>query len=392
MAKYYKATLKVEAWKQHICAACNSTYCYLFRRVKTAQAGTPDAASAALKRVVDKCLETEVDVHPCPVCGVIQPDMVGDRRAAAHKVVLLCLAVGLVALAILGGADVISKALAAPIAGGLGLAALIAHLIISTKNPNRNLEANRQRAQMRIDKGVLRLDGASRRDEPPPESHDLTQTSGHWAALLLLAVGTVSVLAPEIIRGVARWPLNPDWHPEVAGPGDEVWVYLQGEMDTVKGMWNGRPTATVTNAKEVGLAQPQLAASAKQDTWGKRLEVESSEQSTRTRPWVTVKVPDQADLAGQRLTIDMTMDTQYPRMEGPKEFDIAHGVFKDKKDLLLGSPHAGNTYLTAWWLGLLGGGALMLLAGYWLVRQANALRLAAHPTTVFPLRDEPDES
>src|SRR5262245_34180886 len=84
MGTSYKATVQVRCWKQHTCVACGSVFGYLFERKKTGQGGTEEAASAAAHNAAVKAVAQEVNLHACPQCGTVQPEMVGAIRARAH--------------------------------------------------------------------------------------------------------------------------------------------------------------------------------------------------------------------------------------------------------------------------------------------------------------------
>src|SRR5436853_504400 len=84
MATTYTSTIEVNVWKEHTCAACGGVYRYLFKRKKSGQGRSPDAARAAAQAAVVKALAHEVDLQPCPGCGLYQPDMIGTRKARRH--------------------------------------------------------------------------------------------------------------------------------------------------------------------------------------------------------------------------------------------------------------------------------------------------------------------
>src|SRR5262245_1975374 len=84
MAKNYTATIEAKSWKEHTCAACGATYSYLLQRKVTGTAGNPQRAEELARKKVGPTLEKEVDLHPCPTCGLMQPDMVGQQRAKKH--------------------------------------------------------------------------------------------------------------------------------------------------------------------------------------------------------------------------------------------------------------------------------------------------------------------
>lgn len=48
MATTYKSTIEVNVWKEHACIGCGSRFRYLFKRKKTGQGGSPEAAKMAL--------------------------------------------------------------------------------------------------------------------------------------------------------------------------------------------------------------------------------------------------------------------------------------------------------------------------------------------------------
>jgi hypothetical protein len=64
MATTYKSTNEVNVWKEHACIGCGSRFRYLFKRKKTGQGRTPDAASIAARKAVVKALEHEVVDQP----------------------------------------------------------------------------------------------------------------------------------------------------------------------------------------------------------------------------------------------------------------------------------------------------------------------------------------
>ena len=113
MATTYKSTIEINVWKEHACIGCGGRFRYLFKRKKTGQGGTPDAASAAARKAALKALEHEVDMHPCPGCGLYQPDMVGSRRSTRHWWVIAVTSILLLVLMILMLSDVMLAGMAA---------------------------------------------------------------------------------------------------------------------------------------------------------------------------------------------------------------------------------------------------------------------------------------
>ena len=81
MAKTYTSTLQIRCWKHHKCIGCNGSYAYEFIRKITGTGRTAEKATAASKANAEKALKRDTDLHPCPTCGLYQPDMIGQRRA-----------------------------------------------------------------------------------------------------------------------------------------------------------------------------------------------------------------------------------------------------------------------------------------------------------------------
>src|SRR5262245_11591348 len=89
MATTYTQTIPVSVWKEHPCAGCGTVYRYLFTRTMTGEGSTPKKAIAAAEAAVAHAIEHEVDLQPCPGCGLYQPDMVATQRYRRHGWALL---------------------------------------------------------------------------------------------------------------------------------------------------------------------------------------------------------------------------------------------------------------------------------------------------------------
>ena len=87
MATIYTQTIQVSVWKEHVCSCCGCRFRYRFRRTKKGTGGSPDAAAANAERAVVHALQREVDMQPCPACGLYQPDMVAARRVPPHWII-----------------------------------------------------------------------------------------------------------------------------------------------------------------------------------------------------------------------------------------------------------------------------------------------------------------
>src|SRR5262245_40780716 len=98
MAAKYRATITLNCWKQHVCANCGGAFRYRFRRKVQGEASTKEAAEQSAQLSAVTTLKSEVDEHPCPTCGVYQPDMIGSRRAFRHGLLTFLAALAFIAL------------------------------------------------------------------------------------------------------------------------------------------------------------------------------------------------------------------------------------------------------------------------------------------------------
>src|SRR5262245_31362972 len=118
MPLIHKTTVRARVWKQHTCSACGGLYRYKFTRSGEGQGGLAELARGEAERELDQSLRHDIEVHPCPTCGLVQPDMVAQGKARWHGLAALA---ALPALLLLGGYHVLPTDLAAMIAAG-GLA------------------------------------------------------------------------------------------------------------------------------------------------------------------------------------------------------------------------------------------------------------------------------
>src|SRR5579864_4323989 len=87
------ATVTLRGWKQHTCVHCGGQFQYLMERKNTRRGPSKDAARESAGSFAHLSLRNEVDWHPCPTCGLVQPEMVAARRFRWHALVFFVLAV-----------------------------------------------------------------------------------------------------------------------------------------------------------------------------------------------------------------------------------------------------------------------------------------------------------
>jgi len=199
MATKHTCTIDVRCLKQHTCIACGGQFSYLFARKVVGTADTPQGASVAAEASARQQITSDVDNHPCPTCGVFQPDMIGSRRLSAQRIMWMLSVVAVVVLFILSVSHILQDDVFVPTAlVVLGVTGLI-QLAIDARRPNRDLDSNRQKAQGLVDRGTLRLDTAGR----PPQNFDEPwrpqKSLLPLAALVLFLAALAAIAAPKIM-------------------------------------------------------------------------------------------------------------------------------------------------------------------------------------------------
>jgi hypothetical protein len=382
----YTATVKARCWKQHTCCACGCIYRYKFERSGVGQSGVRDFARDGAENALRAALQRDVDLHPCPTCGLMQPDMVARTKVPWHAGVTLAL-VALLPCALLPafwqGLTFHAAGLLCAAAAGAGT---LLHLAVAVYNPNWNRDANRQRVKDQIERHrVEMVERGSMTDVRPPPRN---LTWKHAVTLAAVVVGAVAFLAPELVRRKADLPVNPTLTPFVVAPGDEVRFDFPKDHDirSVDARWRAVATAKVLNADEAG-APAELHAGSSTDSWDE--DFLAREGSERARPdlYARVQLPDDDSLAGKTVRLRVALEVTYPSISGrsgfretfqnqgapvSREFTVHVAAAEDKQDY----EAAWSTGVLVGLVGTLGGGGLLV----WLAR---GLRRRARPTELL---------
>jgi hypothetical protein len=383
MAKTYTSTLQVRCWKQHTCQGCGANYSYLLLRKAVGTGGTAEKARQNMQKRIVYITQNDTDMQPCPTCGMYQYDMIGQRRAKSRMQFFWIALIAIVTVLILRACYAMQATTLTWIAAAASGFVILAHLLLETSNVNRNLDANKQKAEQLVAEGKLR-------HTPPTQNLSLTdqlatppRTILHTLGLGLLLVSFVLVILPALAITVHHLPVNAECYPPVVGPTDTTRVYMPDAINSVKGYWRGDPTVVISydgGPKEGEKAQ----ASTNQNNWGSTIsDVKSSEESTRSHPWVEVTLPDSAELAGKTVHCEIDLALAYPRMAEAKTFNTVDDQMQHALDIAVAPRGAGTLYNTLWWGGTAGGGALALFASLVLYYQAKSFRKRANPTQVF---------
>jgi hypothetical protein len=382
----YTSTVTAKCWKQHTCLLCGAVYRYKIERKRQAQASTIPVAQQRASAAVQKALEKEYDKRPCPHCGLLQPEMIGQSKRSTHGCLMSLTVLLAGVLAILTGTDALGiKSILYIAVGVAGLLALL-HISAALNNPNVSLERNLSSAAGSTSAGVTQLIQPGAADKPA--SVPMSQ-SGVGLAFVLLLSGLVLLGLAEIKRSTSGWAYNDRWYPPVAGPGDTARFYFGQSISSVKGYWNANSaTASAANSAELGLTPSDVfVGTSKKDSWGSRISAKNSEKTSSSSLYMDVTMPRNPKLQGETAQMNMDLTVTYPAMSG-SGFTEQKSKVSRSAPITFAAPEAGKQYMKFWWWGLMGGLFLEFVAGWMLLRKAKRL-MNGLPTQLIPIEEAP---
>jgi len=366
-------TIALKRSKQHRCAACGSLFSYLVEAQGTAHrdGSREDARMNAVRWIMRR-----PTAYPCPACGVVQPDQVGQRRELAHALLLVA-AFG-AAVTLPAGLEWVSVPAHLILPGMAGVAALfiLAHAAAAWYSPNRFPRQNLARAAEAGAAGDLVLDA------PGPEGglgarRRLMSPWFCWLGFAALALSLPMIAGAEIVRAFAGWPVNADCRPNAAGPGDEVRVYFPAEGHSLDGRWQGLVAVAVLNAKELDI-ETALPATTRTEAIGQWVE----DKPKSFRPWAKVKIPDAERLAGKVLRLYLRAQITYPVREG-NGFVTRCEVLDHVTELRMAPPRAGAVYTLLEVAGASAGAGLSFVGAVLLIVAAARLKRAGYAAVLL---------
>jgi hypothetical protein len=417
MATNFTVSRTIECWKKHTCTGCGGEYRYKFVRKLQAQGGTERKALDALQKKIESAVGAEVDMRPCPTCGRVQPDMVGQEKATAHTVVGVLALLICIAPVVLGATYVLTGNVPTfLVAGVLGVAALL-QILVAFENHNRNTDKNLDKLQKYLDDGSLEQVRAGDTSQMGPGIP--LMRGGVLIGLVLVLLSVVLALLPFGFQTLNGLAFNADTKPDVISPGDEVKLYFTTRIDCAKNYWRSvsqeairknmpkmpgfniqlgeielpyaPPTVKIDNAAELGLPDLPIHASASDATWGQQMHVKNSQKHTHPWIWAKVTLPNDEKLAGKTIQLSVSLDVQYPSVSGDQFFTRTDNV-QQTFSLNMARKGEGATYGMLWWIGLAGGPVLGLIGALVLRGSNSALKKSVPPPTVEVEDDEDDDA
>jgi hypothetical protein len=380
MTRTHTATIEARRWKAHCCAGCGCRYAYRLVRRLAYGGSTPERAVEKAEAAAQRAMAREVERRPCPNCGLYQPEMVARGRQPLHRWVLLIAMLGFAILAVLKVACLVpaDRALmiaiaAAALLGGLGF-------LIDRRNPNRNLEANRAKAQQEIAAQRMRILQPGTCTPHAPRGEFTTRSVVSTMLACGLTIIALAVLAaPELLRRQAGWPLNADAYPPVIGPGDTTRLYLPDWISSVKGYWKGKSRVTAQVADNPAAGNVAIPSRTQQSDWGKTISAKEDEKAGRSRLWLEMRLPPDSVPPGKTIVCDIDLAVEYPAIsEDRRHFSPCAEQFHRQVTLKLSAPLAAGRYEMWWWAGFCGGGGLLVVSIFMRLRGASALLHSAN--------------
>ncbi len=358
----YTASAEFTVHKVHQCVLCGAAFGYRLTRSITGQGGTQEQAREALSQNAQTTLEAAVDTHPCPGCGMVQPEMLGSTRNSSHIFQAIAAGVVLLVLAIGMGTHGFHLATGAKIGlGAYGAIALWAYLTATT-NPNEDLASSKAKGASEQSAGTVTVHAEGDAANPKLR-HPARETDGAPAwGLGLLAAAVVLCATPEALRTVRGEVANERWYPAVVGPGDTATYYFDQRIESLKGYWRGKGAAAIVGEEGLGEDGVLLCEVATKDNdWGQTISVKSSEKRQTSTIYAGITIPGEAALAGKTVSLIARLVYQYPHLTGSNSFEVTDGHIEERPALTLSGPGAGTAYNRNSWLGIMGGGLLLLL-------------------------------
>ncbi|HTW95045.1 MAG TPA: hypothetical protein VMD30_09645 [Tepidisphaeraceae bacterium] len=387
MGTTYTSTFNIKCRKEHTCVSCGTVYSYDFARKIVGRGRTAKGAQKKAQKLAESALQSQVDLHPCPACGIYQPDMIGQQRVRWHRQTFIMALLVFVLIVVLRVADVLQANVAEWLLVAAGTLAALQMVGKELKNFNANTEKNRGVAADRVAAGKLQHP-SGQTAEADPQWIRIEKSLGQRSAGLILLIALLSLAAAELLRMVHGWPINAAAYPPVVGPGDTTCFYMQEQIDSVNGYWRGDPKAMLTVAGGGG-APVSADCTTNQNDWGDTISVDSDAKHNHPTPWIEMTIPNDASLAGKVIDCDISLDVQYPQLTGDSSFQTEDQTMREHQTLSLASVGAGALYTQVWWGGGIAGMVLILLAARVLTRSARHLQTRAHPTKILTLAPPP---
>lgn len=351
--------------KQHTCIDCGSVFRYKV---------DPQSPMGSMMRTDKKA----VGLHPCPQCGLLQPEMVMWTKFWHIAALVLTMLAGLVLLGMGMSKSGFPIATLAHVGVGVFAVITLIHVGTALADPNADRQENIEKAQRAITSRKLELVSAGTYDGPSRRPRNFTIF--HAFGLLLVLAGPLTFFYPICYptQG-AEVPTNPDLNPSIVGPGDDVsFTFKKSTVQSIAGIYRGTPTIRVLNAKEFGLPET-FSGEGSDRQWADTLRVPKGSSNTSLTPTIKFRLPKSDKLEGKTLRLSITMPVKYPVMHGStwtfdKGFEDKNTTFAETIVVKFAQESVIAEAHNTWAIAMIGPG-VAFLGGLWLTGLASQLQL-----------------
>lgn len=383
MGKQFTTTITARCQKEHTCVCCGAVYSYPLTRKVTGTAANAEQSAANAEAAAAKAMANEVDPEPCPTCGLLQPDMVGQRRARVFRRVFWLGLIAFVTLVSLCAANAVRMNVAVWVGAAACAVAAVILTLTDLRDPNRSAEMNREVASGRVASGAI-THAPGKFVAGTRELARFPRSVGHKLVLMLVLAAVGLAAVPELIRASRGWPANDECYPPVVGPGDETRVYMNEKVTSLKSYWRGTPIA-VARVAGVGGRELPMKAKTNQNNWPDSISVKSSQKNSSSTPWVEVVMPNDPAVAGRTVECAIHLGVTYPASVGSNSYE--HRTARMSRNVpinVAADAMAGARYSGWWWKGTVVAMAVVLVGAWMLIGAARAMERRARPTRVLP--------
>ena len=381
-AYVFETTIKMACWKRHTCVGCGCVYQYRLTMTAKGIADERSFSNAQAEKNGLKKLEQEVKPHPCPACGVFQPDMIAGPKLDGHNRLLMAVLVVVFVAALVAVSGYVPPYAVGIVGGILAAFAAACQIAVAWKNPNADLAANQTLAKSEMEAGVLQLIQTG-----DPATHQAPPVRARFGlGLTLVALAGPALIAPVLVALALGLPYHRDVDPHYLGAGDRMIVTFPREnVGSINGLWKGKASAALIGPNN---ASTPLKAVAGKDRYGQIiLQKRFTPTTSRCELFAYIHLPSDASFDGEKVRVRLTMDVAcpIPNSRNAQFYDEKSTIVTREIDVQLADRNHLHVYWGFWILALVAGWGGIVVGSGVLVYHAWAERSQAEGGIVIPV-------
>lgn len=186
-------------------------------------------------------------------------------------------------------------------------------------------------------------------------------------AVGIIVVGIIFIMLPKIAGIFSGWTVNENTYPPVFGPGDEFKYYFDTTIASIHDHNRAQVHIKFRNKKDLGIKEKVVfETSTNEKPWPKVIKDKSIIMAGNSikQLWAKITIPDMEKLQGETLKLRLLIYTTYPTViPGTKKYRVENQSLTEELEIHLSSRGAAGSYKNTFWMGLLLGNILLVLAG-----------------------------